>query len=98
MESVAEIFNSMEYGPAPEAAQPGLDWIAAHQPFGLFINGEWRKPSGGEYFTSDNPSTNKPLARIAKGTAADVDDAVKAARRAFKSWKVTPGHVRARYL
>ncbi len=98
MASVAEIFQTMEYGPAPEAAKPGLDWIAAHQPFGLFIDGEWRKPTGDQYFDSNNPSSGKPLAKIAKGTAADVDTAVKAARKAFQTWGKTPGHVRARYI
>jgi aldehyde dehydrogenase (NAD+) len=98
MPTVAEIFETMEYGPAPEAAKPGLDWIAEHQPFGLFIGGEWREPSGGHYFESANPATGKTIARIARGTAEDVDAAVAAARRAFESWSKTPGHVRARYL
>jgi aldehyde dehydrogenase (NAD+) len=98
MASVAEIFKTMEYGPAPEANKPGLEWIEAHQPFGLFIGGEWRKPSGGQYFDSTNPASGKPIAKIAKGTAEDVDCAVAAARQAFESWSKTPGHVRARYL
>src|SRR5436305_8654577 len=98
MVSVAEIFKTMEYGPAPEAGKPGLEWIEAHQPFGLFIGGEWRKPSGGQYFDSANPANGKTLAKIAKGTAEDVDVAVAAARKAFEGWSKTPGHVRARYL
>ena len=98
MPTVADIFETMEYGPAPEAAKPGLDWIAERQPFGLFIGGEWRKPSGGQYFDSANPASGKPLAKIAKGTADDVDAAVAAAREAFEGWSKTPGHVRARYL
>ena len=98
MANVADIFETMEYGPAPEAGKPGLDWIAERQPFGLFIGGEWREPSNGQYFESANPATGKPLARIAKGTAEDVDAAVAAARKAFESWSKTPGHVRARYL
>jgi aldehyde dehydrogenase (NAD+) len=98
MASVADIFETMEYGPAPEAAKPGLDWIAERQPFGLFIGGEWRKPSGGQYFESANPANGKTLAKIAKGTAEDVDAAVAAAREAFEGWSKTPGHVRARYL
>ncbi|MBF6613565.1 MAG: aldehyde dehydrogenase family protein [Chloroflexi bacterium] len=98
MASVADIFETMEYGPAPEAAAPALEWIAAHQPFGLFIGGEWRKPSGGSYADSANPATGKPLARIARASTEDVDAAVKSARRAFEGWSKTPGHVRARYL
>jgi aldehyde dehydrogenase (NAD+) len=98
MATVAEIYETMEYGPAPEAGKPGLDWIAERQPFGLFIGGEWRKPSGGQYFESANPASGKTLARIAKGTAEDVDVAATAARKAFDGWSKTPGHVRARYL
>lgn len=98
MASVAEIFKSMEYGPAPEANKPGYDWIAEHEPFGLFIDGEWRKPTGEQYFDSYNPASGKAIARIAKGTSEDVDTAVGAARKAFETWGKTPGHVRARYL
>ncbi len=98
MKSVADIFKTMEYGPAPEANKPGVEWVEAHQPFGLYIGGEWRKPSSGEYFDSTNPASGKVIARIAKGTSADVDAAVAAAGAAFETWGKTPGHIRARYL
>ncbi len=95
---VAQIFETMEYGPAPESAKPALDWIAAHQPFGLFIGGEWVAPGGGTYTDSANPATDKSLAKIGQATKEDVDRAVAAARAAFPSWSATPGHVRARYM
>src|SRR5687768_9661395 len=98
MATVAEIFETLEYGPAPEAAEPALRWIEERQPFGLFIGGEWRKPSSGKYFDSQNPANNKPLAKVALGTASDTNDAIAAAKEAFATWKETPGHVRARYL
>ena len=96
--SVMDIFETMEYGPAPEAAAPGLEWIKEHQPFGLFINNQWVKPSSGTYLDTINPSTGKPLAQVAAANSADVDAAVASARAAFESWGKTPGHVRARYL
>ncbi|HZU68205.1 MAG TPA: aldehyde dehydrogenase family protein [Ktedonobacteraceae bacterium] len=96
--NVMEIFNTMEYGPAPEAAAPGLTWISAHEPFELFINNSWVKPASGQYMESINPATGKLLAQIASANSADVDAAVAAARAAFESWGRTPGHVRARYL
>ena len=96
--NVMDIFETMEYGPAPEAATPALEWIKERQPFGLFINNQWVKPAGGQYIDSINPSTGKPLAQIAAANSADVDIAVAAARTAFESWGQTPGHVRARYL
>ncbi len=96
--SVMDIFETMEYGPAPEAATSGLDWIKAHQPFGLFINNRWKKPASGQYIESINPGSGKTLARVAAANGADVDAAVAAARKAFARWGKTPGHVRARYL
>ena len=96
---VAQILKTLEYGSAPEAAKPALDWIAEHNgKFGIFINGKWRDPSPKEWFDSINPSNNKKLARVAQASKKDVNDAVKAARAAFKGWSSTPGHIRARYL
>ena len=96
---LAEILDTLSYGPAPEAARPALDWIAAHQArFQLFIDGEWRDPSSHEWFDSINPATAQPLGAIAQAGQADVDAAVQAARAAFDRWGQTPGHVRARYL
>src|SRR3989441_2108282 len=96
--NVMEIFDTMEYGPAPEAAAPGLAWIKEHEPFGLFINNQWVKPISGQYIESINPATGKQLAKVAAANSADVDAAVSAARPAFESWGKTPGHIRARYL
>jgi aldehyde dehydrogenase (NAD+) len=95
---VMDIFETMEYGPAPEAASPAQAWLKEHQPFGLFINNQWVKPSSGQYLDSVNPATGKPLVQVAAGNSADVDRAVAAARAAFETWSRTPGHVRARYL
>ncbi len=96
--NVTDIFETMEYGPAPEAATPALAWLKERQPFGLFINNQWVKPASGKYLDSINPANGKPLAQIAAADSADVDAAVAAARSAFASWGKTPGHVRARYL
>ncbi len=96
--NVMEIFDTMEYGPAPEAAAPGLAWIKEHEPFGLFINNQWVKPASGKYIESINPATAKPLTKVAAANSSDVDTAVAAARAAFETWGKTPGHVRARYM
>ncbi len=97
--SVAEIFETLDYGPAPEAANPALQWIERHGPeFKLFIGGQWVAAQSGQTFETLNPSTGKPLARLASAGQADVDAAVAAAREAFARWSKTPGHVRARYL
>jgi len=96
---VAELTKTLAYGAAPEAAKPALDWIAEHDgKFQLFINNEWKNPSGKEWFDSVNPATGKKLGSVAQATSADVNAAVKAARKAFPGWSKTPGHIRARYL
>lgn len=96
--NVMDIFETMDYGPAPESPNPAQAWIAAHQPFGLFINNRWVAPANGQYLDSINPATSKPLAKIAAAMSADVDAAVAAARAAFETWGKMPGHTRARYL
>ena len=96
--SVMDIFETMEYGPAPESASPALAWIAGRQPFGLFINNQWVTPTSGQYIESINPATGKALAQVAAAGGADVDTAVAAARKAFVGWSGLAGHARARYL
>lgn len=52
----------------------------------LLINGQYVKPADGEYSTIINPSTEEVMAKVARGTAKDVDAAVVAARAALKVW------------
>jgi len=96
--NITEIFETMSYGPAPEAPALAQKWLEEHQPFNLFINNQWIKPASGQYLESTNPATGKTLARVASANKADVDAAVSSARHAFASWSKTPDHVRARYL
>jgi aldehyde dehydrogenase (NAD+) len=95
--SVADYFDSMDYGPAPEDDGPARAWIAKHGgAFGHFISGSFVTSEA--HFESVEPATGKPLAKIARGTAGDVDRAVTAARKAQKKWAALSGHVRARHL
>jgi aldehyde dehydrogenase (NAD+) len=97
--SIAEIFDSMDYGSAPESADMAVDWIAGHKgKFDQFINGRWTKPKSGKWLKTSNPATNSMLAKIANGNNKDVDSAVGAARKAQKDWAALSGHSRARYL
>ena len=99
MSTIAEIFASMDYGPAPESAGPAQRWLDEHaRVFRLFVGGEWRDPADGERFETLNPATGRPLARVAQAGAADVDAAVAAARAAFPAWSALDPHARARYL
>src|SRR6266704_2864423 len=100
MATVAKLFETMEYGPAPESDAPALEWIKQHDGgrFGHFINGVWASPSEGTYFETINPATKAVLARVAQGSKADIDAAVAAANAAAPGWAALQPHARARYL
>jgi aldehyde dehydrogenase (NAD+) len=55
----------------------------------FYIDGQWVDPVEGRPFEVIDPSTEKPIARIALGNEKDVDLAVRAARRAFASFSET---------
>jgi aldehyde dehydrogenase (NAD+) len=98
MASIPEIFGTMAYGPAPEAAAPAEAWLDTHgRRFGHFIGGRWTD-TGAETFETLNPATGKPIARLSQAGVADVDRAVSAARAAQAGWWALGGHGRARYL
>ncbi len=94
--TVAQLLDTMDYGPAPESAGIAKEWLAAHSPFGHFINGQW--VAADSHFDSINPATAKSIAKIGQGTAANVNTAVDAAMNAFIGWSQLSGHGRARYL
>jgi len=99
MTNVAEILETMEYGPAPESAAPVEAWLDLHnRSFDLYINGAWVAPTGGKRIDSINPATNEKLAAIAHAAPEDIDAAVKAARAAQPGWAKLGGAGRARYL
>jgi (Z)-2-((N-methylformamido)methylene)-5-hydroxybutyrolactone dehydrogenase len=52
----------------------------------LHIGGVRSKPSSGLYFPTDNPCSGEAWAEIARGSKADVDRAVEAARAALPIW------------
>ena len=51
----------------------------------LLIDGKWVPSKSGKTFEDIDPSTGDVIAHVAEGDAADIDEAVKAARRAFES-------------
>lgn len=54
-----------------------------------YIDGAWTDSEGGVRHTVINPATEAPASEIVLGTAADVDKAVAAARRAFARFSRT---------
>ncbi|CAB3798655.1 aldehyde dehydrogenase family protein [Pararobbsia alpina] len=97
--SIAEYFSSMDYGPAPEDDKAARAWLAEHNArFGHFIGGAWSPFSDAASFETQEPANGRMLARIAQGSAADVDRAVSAARAAQPAWYRLGGHGRAKHL
>src|SRR5216683_2988370 len=96
---VSEIFETLEYGPAPESDKPVLDWLAGHNhAFGIYVGGRWVAGEQGKHFDVMNPATTQRLARVVQASAGDVDAAVRAAREALPAWAALAGHTRARHL
>jgi len=54
----------------------------------LYVDGEWREPESGEYAPVEDPATGAHFAEAPVGTAADVDAAIRAAKRAYdREWR-----------
>src|ERR1700732_1755776 len=99
MSTVREIFETMEYGPAPEASELALDWLKKHEyRFRPFIDGRFRDAPDAQTFASINPRNGQPIAKLTQCGQAEVDAAVAAAAAAFPDWSRLSGHLRARYL
>ena len=54
------------------------------KPRKMLINGKWLDSVSGKTFPTYDPATGEVLAKIAEGDSADIDLAVKAARKAWK--------------
>src|ERR671935_602554 len=63
--------------------------IAMREYLKFYIDGQWVDPAEPKTLDVDNPTTEQVSGKIALGEAADVDKAVKAARKAFATWSQT---------
>lgn len=96
---VAEIFATMEYGPAPESDKIAQQWLDDHnRSFGHFINNAWVKPENRKTYETVSPSDGKFLSSTLQGTSDDVNVAVSAAKSAQEKWSKLSCHERARHL
>ncbi|MFB7940374.1 aldehyde dehydrogenase family protein [Streptomyces sp. NPDC004779] len=86
--------SPFEYAPAPESRAV----VDIAPSYGLFIDGEFTDAADGKVFKTVSPSSEEVLSEIAQAGEADVDRAVKAARKAFEKWSALPGAERAKYL
>ncbi|TWP33427.1 aldehyde dehydrogenase family protein [Leekyejoonella antrihumi] len=87
--------SKFEYAPAPES-RAVVDIASS---YGLFIGGEFVEPAEGGSFKTLNPATEESLADVSQAGAADVDRAVRAARRAYQRvWGPMSGTERGKYI
>ncbi|CAM5780275.1 aldehyde dehydrogenase family protein [Ottowia pentelensis] len=64
----------------------------------FYIDGQWVAPASARSLDVVNPSNEEVVSRISLGSAADVDKAVQAARRAFESFSRTTREERVALL
>ena len=70
-----------------ELKSPVKSWVPSKKQ--LLIGGKWVDAKSGKTFDVENPATGDIVAQVADGRKEDIDEAVKAARKAFESgpWK-----------
>jgi len=84
---------SFEYAPAPESRA----LVTIKPKYGHFIGGKF--VAGSKHFPTINPATEEVLSQISLAAKADVDAAVKAARKAYTTtWSKMSGKERGKYL
>ncbi len=87
--------DGWQYAPAPES----IDHVQVDAEYGLFIGGEFVAPAEDRYFETINPATEETLSSVALGSDADVDRAVKAARKAYSgTWSKLSAADRGKYI
>jgi len=82
-----------EYSPAPETTKVNIEPKSK-----LFIGGKFVSPKSKSWFATLNPATEEKLSDIACAGKADIDTAVRAAKKALPKWSNLDGSVRAKYL
>jgi aldehyde dehydrogenase (NAD+) len=83
------------YSPAPEST----DHVRIDKQYELFIGGNFVAPEEGRYFESINPATEETLTSVALATEADIERAVKAARKAYRgAWSKMQAAERGKYI
>jgi succinate-semialdehyde dehydrogenase/glutarate-semialdehyde dehydrogenase len=64
----------------------------------LYIDGKWRPASGGRTIPVLNPATEEPIGTVAHAAKADLDEALAAAEKGFKAWRVVSAYERSKVM
>ncbi|MEM9051682.1 MAG: aldehyde dehydrogenase family protein [Bacteroidota bacterium] len=87
--------NNWDLAPAPEST----GHIKIDKKYNLFIGGKFVPPASKKYFKTINPATEEVLSQVAEGGEKDVDNAVKAARKAYETvWSKLSATERSKYI
>src|SRR5580704_17712244 len=95
---MAAIAPSIERAAHGVTSTAVLDFL--RKPKRMLVGGRWVAAKSGKTFETINPANEEGLALVPEGDKADVDEAVKAARKAYEEgkWSKISPHERARYL
>ncbi|MFQ5436019.1 MAG: aldehyde dehydrogenase family protein, partial [Anaerolineae bacterium] len=63
-----------------------------------YVNGEWRPSAASDYLDVINPATYDVLGKVPLSTGAELNEAARAAAKAFKIWRRVPPPDRIQYL
>jgi succinate-semialdehyde dehydrogenase / glutarate-semialdehyde dehydrogenase len=72
--------------------------VSEYPPPTLFIAGQWRASGDGATIPVVNPATQEVIADLPVATQADLDEALAAADKGFKTWRKVSAYDRAKIL
>ena len=97
--TILESFEKLDYSEALESSSKAQRWLEENgRRFGQFINGKFVNQKDANLIASLDPSNGDLLANIEVASSTQLDNAVKAARKAQPGWQSLGGHGRAKVL
>ena len=97
--TILESFEKLDYSEALESSSKAQKWLEENgRRFGQFINGKFVNQKDANLIASLDPSNGDLLANIEVASKSQLNDAVKAARKAQPGWQSLGGHGRAKVL
>jgi succinate-semialdehyde dehydrogenase/glutarate-semialdehyde dehydrogenase len=64
----------------------------------FFIAGRWAPSASGERLDVTNPATDERIGSVAAASRADLDEALQAAEKAFRTWSATSAYERSKIM
>ena len=97
--TILESFEKLDYSEALESSSKAQKWLEKNsRRFGQFINGKFVNQKDAKLIASIDPSNGELLANIEVASNSQLNNAVKAARKAQPDWQSLGGHGRAKVL